>query len=308
LCAILVQGLLASPAHAVVKPADLPTAPALPEIWQKVPASERLKALRAAEVDSTRLLTERIVGMKIDSDTTVRDLLFTDDSIRGVLSGSIRGIATSEAPEYFPDGRVQVVKALMMQQVFEVVNKLVKQVKNSDGTVKTVSATSQSETTRRNEKLEVVGSSALPNSEGLLKIRAKRAAEADVYRKLGERMLGVKITGNTTVKDLALQKDEVAKVMAGLVKGAEFTAIQYATDGSCSVTAQIRTGDVIRTISRTVNGKTSLEDSIESDILSETGNGVASATTDSAGPDSGVVEEVQISETIRRLVSEDPAK
>lgn len=306
-CALLLSGLPVGLLSAAVNPTEAADAPALPEIWQKVPPSERLKAVRAAEVDASRLLLERILGLHLNSETTVRDLLLADDSVRGTLSGSIRGITTSEPPEYFTDGRVQVVRAVLVAQVFDVVNKVVKQVKNPDGTFKTVSTTSTKEVSHRNEKLDVVGSSALPNSEGLLKIRAKRAAEADAYRRLGERMLGVKITSDTTVKDLALHKDEVVKAMAGLVKSAEVTAIQYAKDGSCSVTAQIKLGDVIRTVSRTVKGKTTLEDSIESQVISETGTGTASAASSSTGAEDGGVEEVQVSETIRRMVSEKPS-
>jgi hypothetical protein len=263
-------------------------------------------ALRAAEVDGTRLLLERIMGLHTSSDTTVRDLTLSNDTVRGVLSASIKGVTSSEPPQYFPDGRVEVVRAVKVQQVIEVVNRVIQQQKLADGSTRTVSDSRTKELVQRNEKLDVVGSSALPGSEGLTKIRAKRAAEADAYRKLGERVLGVKVSGSTTVRDLALQNDQVVKTMAGIIKGAEPTAIQFQKDGSCEVTMQLKVSEVLRTLTRVVKGKTYTEDSIDSKVISETGLGtgeqLTSAVVDTVSED----EEVQISETLRRVVSEKP--
>jgi hypothetical protein len=296
-----------SPVHAVVRPTEAAETPALPEIWQKVPAQQRLMALRAAEVDGTRLLLERIMGLHTSSDTTVRDLTLSSDTVKGMLSASIKGVTSSEPPQYFPDGRVEVVRAVKVQQVIEVVNRVVEQQKLADGSTKTVSESQTKELVRRNEKFEVVGSSALPGSEGLSKIRAKRAAEADAYRKLGERILGVKVTSDTTVRDLALKNDEVVKAMAGVIKGAESTAIQFQKDGSCEVTMQLKLGDVLRTVTRVAKGKTHTEDSINAKVISETGTGTAEQAPSSVSEAGSDVEEVQISETLRRVVSEKPA-
>ena len=56
---------------AAVRPKEV-AADALPGVWAQVPVQERLKALRAAEVDGTRLLLERIMGLHVGSETTVR--------------------------------------------------------------------------------------------------------------------------------------------------------------------------------------------------------------------------------------------
>jgi hypothetical protein len=296
-----------NPASAAVKPTEAAEAPPLPDIWQKVPAQQRLMALRAAEVDATRLLVERIMGLHLNSDSTVRDLVLANDTIKGSLSASIKGVTTTEPPEYFADGRVQVVRAVKVQQVIEVLSKVVKEEHMADGVIKKVADSKKTEFVTRNEKLDVVGSSAIPNSEGHLKIKAKRAAEGDAYRKLGERLMGVKITSDTTVRDLALKNDEVVKSMSGVLKGADVTAIQYQKDGSCEVTMQVKLSEVIRTVTRVVKGKTHMEDYIDAKTISETGTGVASSDA-SAGADSGSdVTEVQVAETLRRVVSETPA-
>lgn len=295
------------PVHAVVRPTEAAEAPALPEVWQQVTAQQRLMALRAAEVDGTRLLLERIMGLHTSSDTTVRDLALSSDTVRGVLSASIKGVASSEPPQYFPDGRVEVVRAVKVEQLIEVLNRVVQQHKLADGSTKTLSDSQTKEIVKRNEKFDVVGSSALPGSEGLGKIRAKRAAEADAYRRLGERILGVKVTSDTTLKDLALKNDVVVKTMAGLIKGAEPTAIQFQKDGSCEVTMQLKLGDVLRTVTRVVKGKTLTEDFIDAKVISETGVGTADQAPSSVADTGTGVEEVQISETLRRVVSEKPA-
>jgi hypothetical protein len=294
------------PVVAAVRPTDALESPALPEIWQKVPAQQRLMALRAAEVDGTRLLLERIMGLHTSSDTTVRDLTLSSDTVRGMLSASIKGVTSSEPPQYFPDGRVEVVRAVKVQQVIEVLNRVIQQQKLADGSTKTIFDSQNKELVQRDEKLDVVGSSALPGSEGLTKIRAKRAAEADAYRKLGERILGVRVTSDTTVRDLALKNDEVVKTMAGVIKGAESTAIQFQKDGSCEVTMQLKLGEVLKTVTRVTKGKVHTEDSIDAKVISETGVGTAEQTPSSIAETGSGVEEVQISETLRRVVSEKP--
>jgi hypothetical protein len=307
--AISLFSVLLQTVDAAVKPTEPADSKPLPEIWQKVPAQQRLMALRAAEVDATRLLIERIMGLHLNSDSTVRDLTLANDTIRGNISASIKGVTTTEAPEYFDDGRLQVVRAVKIQQVIEVLSKIVKQEHLSDGVIKTIADSQKTELVTRNENLDAVGSSAIPGSEGHLKIKAKRAAEADAYRKLGERLMGVKITSDTTVRDLALKNDEVIKSMSGLIKGADVTAIQFQKDSSCEVTMQVKLSEVIRTVTRVIKGKTHLEDSLESKIVSETGTGVASKELGTASPvESGSdVTEVQISETLRRVILEIPA-
>lgn len=306
--AVLLLSVLPRTAGAAVKPTEAADSQPLPEIWQKVPAQDRLMAIRAAEVDATRLLTERIMGLHLNSKSTVRDLILANDTIKGSISASIKGVTTSEGPEYFEDGRLEVVRAVKVQQVIEVLSKVVKEEHMPDGVIKTLADSQTLEYVKRHEKLDVIGSSAIPGSDGHMKIKAKRAAEADAYRRLGERLMGVKIMSNTTVRDLALKNDAVVKSMAGLIRGADVTAIQFQKDFSCEVTMQVKLSEVIRTVTRVVKGRTSMEDSIETKTVTETGRGAASsepAAGLSTEYDSEFTE-VQISETLRRVVSETP--
>ena len=51
-------------------------------------------AIRAARMTAMRDLAEQIHGLKVDSNTTVVDLMVQNDTFRGVVTGLIRGART----------------------------------------------------------------------------------------------------------------------------------------------------------------------------------------------------------------------
>jgi hypothetical protein len=265
-----------SASQAAVKPTE-EDGPVLPEIWAKAGPRERLKATRAAELDADRLLAERIYGLQIDSETTVQDLAETDDAIAGAVSATLVGSITTEAPEYLDDGRVQVVRAVKIREVIDTLNRVIKGKRLDDGSFSTISDTVKTDRKTNDKIIDVMGNAALPGSEGHQKIMAKRAAEMDAYRRLAGRMMGVKIDGNTTVRDFALENDEILASLSQVLKAATPTAIKYnKSDGSCEVTMEIKTQDIIRTTRRFVKGnttKTQIKDEIEEKTFSETGMG-----------------------------------
>lgn len=55
---------------------------------------KRLMAIRAARMAAIRELAEQIHGLKVDSNTTVIDLMVQNDTFRGIVSGVIRGART----------------------------------------------------------------------------------------------------------------------------------------------------------------------------------------------------------------------
>ena len=57
---------------------------------------KRLMAIRSARMSAMRDLAEQIHGLKVDSNTTVIDLMVQNDTFRGVVSGVIRGAGLSE--------------------------------------------------------------------------------------------------------------------------------------------------------------------------------------------------------------------
>ena len=57
-------------------------------------AQKRLMAIRSARMAAMRDLAEQIHGLKVDSNTTVIDLMVQNDTFRGIVSGVIRGART----------------------------------------------------------------------------------------------------------------------------------------------------------------------------------------------------------------------
>jgi hypothetical protein len=55
---------------------------------------KRLMAIRSARMAAMRDLAEQIHGLKVDSSTTVIDLVVQNDTFRGVVAGTIRGART----------------------------------------------------------------------------------------------------------------------------------------------------------------------------------------------------------------------
>jgi hypothetical protein len=67
----------------------------------------RPMALRAAQVDAYRNLLETVQGVKIDSQTTVKDFVTESDTINAQVSGIVRGSKIMNR-EYLSDGTVEV--------------------------------------------------------------------------------------------------------------------------------------------------------------------------------------------------------
>ena len=97
-----------------IKPIDLPP------IYRKYPAKNRLMAKRIARVDAYRKLAERIYGLHITANTTVRDfdVNFSDDRIRTSLDHELRGMKVDDV-RYQPDGIVEVQVSLTLKQVIK---------------------------------------------------------------------------------------------------------------------------------------------------------------------------------------------
>lgn len=55
---------------------------------------KRLLAIRAARLEALRDLTEQVHGIALTSETTLRDTIVQNDSLRGLVEGEIRGAKT----------------------------------------------------------------------------------------------------------------------------------------------------------------------------------------------------------------------
>lgn len=252
----------------------------LPPIWEQAGPRERLKAVRAAEVDGNRLLLERIFGLRIDSDTTVGDLAMADDEINGFVQRSIKGAVTEGEPVFHDDGRVELTRTVKIREIIEKVKSRSNTEQYADGSARTTSS-SKVERGPQERLVSVMGNAALPKSRGQDRLMAKRAAEMDAYRKLAERMMGVQVTSDSTVRDMCVESDEVtANVAQALVAGAKPTDIKYVDDGSCEVTMQVEVESVLRTIKQRAGSggsSTKIKDTVDTTTFTETGFGTVAA-------------------------------
>jgi hypothetical protein len=57
----------------------------------KVPAQQRLMAIRASKLDAYRALTEQVYGLQLDANSTVADMMVTHDTFRTKVQGIIYG-------------------------------------------------------------------------------------------------------------------------------------------------------------------------------------------------------------------------
>ncbi len=256
----------------------------LPEIWQKVPASQRLSLVHAAEMDALRILAERIAGLALDEKSTVRDLAATSDEVRGELEAVLRGVKTTEGPTYHEDGRVEVVRAVKVAQ-------LIRSLTQKNGGTPTASLDTREDT------MDALGNAAIPGSPGQKRIMAKRAAEMDVYRRLAERVAGVHITGDTTLKDFVAKDDKLRASFSHTIKSAEITSIVYNEDGTATVEATLRIGPLVRTIVKHKSAQGAVlkvEEKTEQQEITETGNGAPAedAPADASSPSSQEVETI----------------
>jgi hypothetical protein len=264
-------------AHSAVIPTE-EAGPELPPIWAEASPSQRHQALEAAELDANRLLAERVYGLEIESGTRISDLVFDGSETAGNLSAFLRGAVESAEPRFLPDGTVLAFRAVKLREVVKTVSKATKGKVLSDGSIEPVSANEKTSISNNDSVIDVTGNSALPGSEGHAKILAKRAAELDAYRRLAATMIGIKINGETTVRDLALENDRVTSALAAVLKGAETKKVAYdPLDASCKVTMSLKIADVIRTTVRAVGTdkiKTTINDEIEEQSFTATGRGV----------------------------------
>lgn len=57
----------------------------------KIPAQQRLLAIRASKLDAYRSLTEQVYGQQLDATTTVADMTIMSDTFRAKVEGVVYG-------------------------------------------------------------------------------------------------------------------------------------------------------------------------------------------------------------------------
>lgn len=227
----------------------------LPPCWQAIPARERLMAIQAAERDCQRRLLERVKGLRISSDTLVRDFVTESDVIQATAAGLLQGYQRKQV--YLHDGElivevtgcvpVELVVTMIKdvhrrsiqgsrirgRDIDEATRSIKRQWFEATGVgvprpsvlkqyaVKTTApATPEwANTTIRIEGRGVAPADMLGTAQG--RLLSARAAELDARRKLADQILSLHIDANTTVRDFISRYEEVrAHVDAFMVSAA----------------------------------------------------------------------------------------
>lgn len=234
-------------------PSGYVPAPSIPEIWKNVGPQGRLMAERAAEVDAMRRLLEHIKGLRLNSNTLVRDFITESDEISAQANGLVIGALS--VGKYLHDD-VLIVEVTMEVPVEKVVSRLQElHTQHYHGNSVTTTDISRLTETVHREMVRATGSGVPParfleqarqanvvmpdwmgrtveavgrgsdpeigTAQG--KLRAVRHAEVEATQKLAEQIYALSISADSTVRDfVATNRDaalEVDALLASAVTG-----------------------------------------------------------------------------------------
>ena len=247
--------------------------------WENVTTRGRLMAERAAKVDAYRNLAEIIKGLRISSNTYVRDFLAESDQINTQLDSFIKGVKQIGPYRYTPDGICEVDVEVSVRKVVKKLKEIrrwysrrrypwrqvyLKTIKfekiidyypakiirvTGQGVAPTkyikdttpVSSISPSMPDWVDTSLTVTGVGVAPADTSGVEagLLAERAAAVDARRNLAEQIYGVKIDSTTTVEDFVVRNDEVKAEVEIFLRGAQKTDTRFLSDGSVEVDLKI---------------------------------------------------------------------
>jgi hypothetical protein len=226
-------------------------------------AQNKLLAYRAARVDAIRNLAEQINGLMISAETTVKDFVTESDEINTEMVAFINGMREKGKPKYMEDGTCEVVMEVTVREVIANLKKAY--TANYKGNKVHVNDFEKMEITYKDKILTARGMGA-PRSEewekgtdGMVtvteetltsishmsseakafwmkyckpqgRLMAIRAARVDGLRRLAERIAGVRIDSQTTVRDFVAESDDINVDMRAFIQGARETGIYYHPD------------------------------------------------------------------------------
>lgn len=219
-------------------------------------AQTKLLAYRAARADAIRKLAERIKGLHITSETTVKDFVTESDKIQTAMVAYLSGMKESSAPKYMEDGTCEVTMEVTLVDVITTLETIHKAVYKGDkfkvqdfekmtqtNEIKVIKETGTGAPRPESDTaVPVTGDRPLDSLENLTgkakqywlanvmpqgRLMAVRAARVDAMRRLAERIKGVQIASNTTVKDFVAQSDDVNVRMETFLLGARENSITY---------------------------------------------------------------------------------
>ena len=265
----LPPGLPAGVEEMLSEGVSLPPSPPLPDLWLKMGPQARLMAKRAAELDAMRRLLERIKGLRITSDTLVKDFVAEWDVIETEARGYLVGAHEVRTYYHHNEPIVEVTYAVPTEQVIQTIKEihtrhykgdrvtgmdivnLKRQIKRKTfeatgmGVPKPQYVTVAAETTGvsipdwASTKIRVTGEGtdpAIDTPQG--KLKAARAAELDAKRRLAENVYGLRISSDTLVRDFVTEYDEITSQVDAVLIGAMVEKTEWG-GGTARVTVSL---------------------------------------------------------------------
>lgn len=246
-----------------LKAPPVPPDPPIPALWMKVGPVGRNMAIRAAEIDAKRKLLERIQGLRINSDTVVRDFVAQSDYIAANAAGRVVGATIVRTYLHDDEPIAEVTVEVPVESVVTIIKELhTRQIRGDDikGTdvsdvtksinSKTFQATGMGIPPQKyldiyNATIQTAAEKLPPwaslpitaTGEGVPpegkagsaqgRLMAARAAELDAKRKLVEHINGLVLSTQTTVKDFVAQHDDIKSYMDALLVGSSIERTEY---------------------------------------------------------------------------------
>lgn len=252
-----------------------PPEPVVPELWLKVGGQGRLMAERAAEMDAMRKLIERIIGLRINSETIVRDFVTEVDAIQAEARGTLVGAKKIRTYFHHDEPICEVTMEVPLESVITTIQMLsTRSIRGDDVKGLDITQVKQSILTQKfqatgtgippqralvayNQKVEagmqipdwaqrrirMTGSGVAPADKAGTpqgKLMAARAAELDAKRKLGEHINGLAIRSETLVKDFVAEHDEIQSQMQSILVGSMVDKTEFDAQGTAQVTVSVQ--------------------------------------------------------------------
>jgi len=222
-------------------------------------AQNKLLARRAARVDAIRKIAERIKGLTITGQTTVRDFVTESDVIGASLMAFLNGMREKKVT-YMEDDTCEVVMEVTLREVIVNLKQIHKRYYKGDKVKivdfekmllthkdkiirETGTGAPRSEEWEKQAELSLITEEApvasllhmSPEAKAFWmkfcqprgRLMAVRAARVDGLRRLAERIKGVFVTSETTVRDFVAESDQVDVNMETFIAGARETRIRY---------------------------------------------------------------------------------
>jgi len=255
--------------------------PLIPDLWKAMSPQARLMAKKAAELDAKRRLLERIKGLRITSDTLVRDFVTEWDEIRSEAQGYLIGAYETNVYYHHDEPIVEVTYAVPVESVITMIKELHTRhykgssVKTTDIVnikkqfkTQTFEATGMGVPGKKfltqaavaeipvplpdwyTMKITAKGQGtdpAINTPQG--KLKAARAAELDAKRALGEQIYGMRINSETLVRDFVTEYDEIGAQLDCVLVGAVVERTEW-KEGMAEVTVSIPGMEVWTVISQ----------------------------------------------------------